>query len=149
MKKQLLSTFITMLLICLLCGCAGNAESTSQATTESATDSMCEIAVVDYKTNETLAQFSTTDNEKADIILNGISYTEKSYVQISVEPDYVLHFIDNGDSKYDSWYLVYFYEDKVYIQLDTENTDLENIEETSEISLCPNLTPEDFLNAIE
>ncbi|MEE0914841.1 MAG: hypothetical protein U0L76_09720 [Ruminococcus sp.] len=149
MKKKFLSALITILLICLLCGCNGNVKNTSQATTESTTDSMCEIAVLDYKTDETLVQFSTTDNEKADILLNAISNTEKSDIQISDEPDYVLHFIDNGNSKYDSWYLVYFDEDKVYLQLDTEKTDLEGIEETSEISLCPNLTPDEFMKVLK
>ena len=87
MKKKFLSALITILLICLLCGCNGNVKNTSQASTESTTDSMCEIAVLDYKTDETLVQFSTTDNEKADILLNAISNTEKGDIQISDEPD--------------------------------------------------------------
>lgn len=152
MTKKLITLVCSAFALTLVfCGCAGSvssANTTTTAVTTSAETSMCDIAILDYKTNEVLTQFSTMEENSTNTILNVIDNTEKTNDHLTSEPSYVIHYIDKGNSKYDAWYFIYLENNKIYTQWDTDRTKYDNIELPTDISVCTSATPEEFLSVI-
>ena len=171
MKKLTIILFMIMstLLCCLMYGCSQNdtnsdtkttiSENTTNATTiteetDNDTDtgeSICAIDILSYDSNKILASYSTDvdDSEKIMFLLDTVNYLENTTDEPDELPVYVIHFIDESNSKYDMWDNVYIYNKKLYIQVDTAKTENNNLKLNAEIQINTQITPEEFEKILE
>lgn len=163
MKKLVIIPFI--ILLTLMCSCSqNNTNFNTKTTTETATiatekntddtentQSISTIDVLSYDTNKTLASYSTDsdDPEKIMLLLDAVNYLENTTEEPDELPIYVIHFIDENDSKYDMWYNVYIYKEKLYIQVDTAKTESITLKPNAEIKLNTQITPDKFSAILE
>lgn len=106
---------------------------------------------IDYKKNKVLTEFNAEekDTKRTATLLNAINNIEKADTPPVSDPSYIIHLIDKGDSQYDAWINIYIDGNKLYSQYDTEKTESHGLDLTSEISLCTDVTPEEFLSVLE
>lgn len=151
MKKFLCCITASVIICCIICGC-GNTSKTSENSVVSKTETttfsastMCEISILDYNTEEVLTQFEASDDTKANTVFNTLNNTEDTSEKPKTEPSYIIHFIDNGDSQYDVWYLVYIDDSKLFVCLDSSRTESNNLNLESGLKLCKSTTVAEFV----
>ena len=138
--------FLTIMLTIIMCGCSQSFNTTQTTNVEVTTtyESMCEIEVLDYYTNEVLLHFDGNNTGKTNELLTIINYHDsENHSDISIRPSYIVHFIDNGDSSNDIWYFVYLDGEKLYIQVDISKVSKNESMFDSDIMLCEK-TSKDF-----
>lgn len=132
MKKITLTIFagIIISISCLFCSCAGkntDADNEKYVTEqESGTkESMVAAEILDYNTGKVLSNFDGNNQEKIVLMADCIAQSDSNIVEsVSVEPMYIIHSIDRGNSIYDGWFNIYIDGDTVYVKAD-ESKDTE------------------------
>lgn len=168
--KKIIIVSLTLLLTLstsLLCGCSQDSAKTSDKVkaTELSTaiveeniddseyfeevedsSTIGKIDIISYDNNEILESDSTDNDEteKIMLILDTVNYLEDTSDEPDELPKYVLHFIDENDSKYDIWYNLYIYNENLYVQVDTAKTEDIASKPDAEIRLNSRITPKEF-----
>ena len=131
--KKILFSIIILSLVCVFAGCGYRFARSSK------------IVIIDYETNDVVAQFYTEDDEVSAVALTEmLNNTEDITENVYSSPEYTVHFVDPRNADYDVWHFVYIKDENLYIQYDTDK--MKDMDD--DIKKCTSMTPNEFMSII-
>jgi hypothetical protein len=131
--KKILFSIIILSLVCVFAGCGYRFARSSK------------IVIIDYETNDVVAQFYTEDDEVSAVALTELlNNTEDITENVYSSPEYTVHFVDPKNSEFDVWYFIYLENDSLYMQYDTDK--MNGMDD--DIKKCTSMTPNEFMSII-